>query len=368
MINTGVLYTLENDKMKEVSFQQLIAKLDNQEVIETQDIDKLFNPTNYLISPFNSTEEFIAGNYFLTDQQEDIKNKVVKEISSHTKRYISITGAAGTGKTLLTYDIAKYAIKEGYKVLILHCAQLNKGQILLRNKYGWNIYQAKDGIRKNINDYDVVIVDETQRAYPRQYDAITKGVEASDALCIFSYDKSQCLSYDELRWNIADRINSLDSYTFKLNKKIRTNKEIATFIKCLLNSKLKAEGTLFPNVSVSFCNKHQNAKRVLECFYNKGWKVPNYTPGTYSTFRYEDYGVAEEDSTHAVIGQEYDNIVAVIDSDFYYDDKGKLQSLQGKCYSQRQMLFQILTRTRKKLHILVIDNPQVFEKCLEIIS
>lgn len=362
------LYQLVDNNIKKVSFQKLCGSITNQQLSDIPDIDSLFDPTNYLVSPFNSTEKFIKCEYFLTKQQEEIKRKVMDSMKSRNNKFLTITGTAGTGKTLLTYDIAKSAIANGYRVLILHCAQLNQGQILLRDKYGWNIFQAKDGIRKNFNNYNIIIVDEAQRAYPQQYDAITQGVEGSNSLCIFSFDSSQCLSYDELSWDISGKINSLDAYTFKLNKKIRTNKEIATFIKHLLNTRLKPKGVKFPNINVSFCTKQQSPQKILEYLHQKGWKVPKYTPGTYSTFRYEYYGITEEDSVHAVIGQEYDNIVAVIDNNFYYDNDDSLKSLKDKCYSQRQMLFQILTRTRKKLHILVIDNPMVFEKCLEILS
>ena len=40
-------------------------------------IDSLFDPSNYLVSPFNSTKEFVKNNYFLTDHQEEIKNNII---------------------------------------------------------------------------------------------------------------------------------------------------------------------------------------------------------------------------------------------------------------------------------------------------
>ena len=35
-----------------------------------RDIDDLFDSTNYLISPFNKTKEFIDDKYFFNNQQE----------------------------------------------------------------------------------------------------------------------------------------------------------------------------------------------------------------------------------------------------------------------------------------------------------
>jgi hypothetical protein len=48
-----------------------------QEIISLDNIDKLFNPSNYLVSPFNSTDRFIKNEYFLTNQQENIKASIL---------------------------------------------------------------------------------------------------------------------------------------------------------------------------------------------------------------------------------------------------------------------------------------------------
>ena len=58
--------------------------------------------------------------------------------------------------------------------------------------------------------------------------------------------------------------------------------------------------------------------------HDHGWKVPQYTPGTITAFQYEEYQVVGEDSAHAIIGQEYDNVVAVIDECFCYNSEGRL--------------------------------------------
>lgn len=104
-------------------------------------------------------------------------------------------------------------------------------------------------------------------------------------------------------------------------------------------------------------------------YKSQGWKVPIYTPGIYSTFHYEKYRIQSE-STHQVIGQEFDDVVAVIDSHFYYDENGKLETpvKDNTIYSQQKMFYQIVTRTRKRLHILVINNPDIMTRLLEIIS
>ena len=89
----------------------------------------------------------------------------------------------------------------------------------------------------------------------------------------------------------------------------------------------------------------------------------------YRTFDYEDYNI-ESESANQVIGQEFDDVVAVIDSHFYYDENDKLatKGRADKVYSQRNMFYQIVTRTRKRLHILAIDNPDMMAHIIDIVS
>lgn len=366
--DTKDVYTLKNEHIIKTNIAELANCLKEQIIDNETDPDIAFNPAHYLVSPFNSTQKFINNGYFLTKQQEEIKKTVMEMIESGNIRHISITGKAGTGKTLLTYDIAKTAILRRKKVLILHCAQLNKGQQLLNNDYGWNIVQTRQGLLQNFNDYEVIIIDEAQRARSPQFSTFIEKINSSSAICIFSHDGNQCLNNYEIQQDISRQIIAFCDDKFTLTNKIRTNKEIADFIIRLFDSKSIHNVKDYPNVSISYCSNAIEAKSILTMLNKRGWKTPMYTPGTRSTFHYEEYGVPGEDSVHAVIGQEYDNVVGVIDSHFYYDDKSILQSRKDGYYSQRQMLFQILTRTRMKLHLLFLNNPEVFKRCIEIIS
>ena len=215
---------LDEDHLTSVSRDELYKEL-IKDCDEFDDINKLFNPSNYLISPFNSTKKFMEEEYFLTEHQEEIRTNVMKVVETSTTEFMALTGAAGTGKTLLTYDIAKELRNKGKRVLIVHCAQLNSGQSI----------------------------------------------------------------------------------------------------------------------------------------------IPKYTPGTHSTFCYEENGTVEEESAHAVIGQEFDKVVAIIDNSFRYDGDGKLIA-NNEYYSQRQMLYQILTRTRQRLYVIILNNEPMLKRCLEILK
>ncbi len=77
------------------------------------------------------------------------------------------------------------------------------------------------------------------------------------------------------------------------------------------------------------------------------------------------------DYPHGVIGQEFDKVVAVIDQFFYYDGNNNLSISnypQTPYYHPPKMLFQIMTRTRRKLCVVVINNNEIMERCLSILS
>lgn len=363
---TGVLYMLDNGNLTSVVVDNLCKNLikDSEEI---DDIDKLFNPSNYLISPFNSTKKFMEEEYFLTEHQEEIRTNIMRVVDTSTTEFMALTGAAGTGKTLLTYDIAKELMSKGQKVLIVHCAQLNEGQSLLINTYGWDICMAKEIGYKVLTEYDVIIVDEAQRIYQAQFNDIKVNAEERKMKCIFSFDEKQYLRNNEKSRNMSGQISAiLTRPIYKLTDKIRTNKEIASFIKPLFDCNEKINRLEYANIDLCYCTNRQEVISMSKYLQQKGWKIPRYTPGTLSTFSYEGYGIAEEESAHAVIGQEFDKVVAIIDNSFVYNGDGKLIA-NNKYYSQRQMLYQILTRTRQKLNIIILNNEPMLKRCLEIL-
>ena len=363
---TRKLYMLDEDHLTSVSRDELYKEL-IKDCDEFDDINKLFNPSNYLISPFNSTKKFMEEEYFLTEHQEEIRTNVMKVVETSTTEFMALTGAAGTGKTLLTYDIAKELRNKGKRVLIVHCAQLNSGQKILQNNYEWDICMAKTIKDTDLTQYDIIIVDEAQRIYQAQFNDIKVNAEKKKMKCIFSFDEKQYLHNSEKSRNMAEQISKiLTQPIYKLTDKIRTNKEIASFIKPLFNCNEKLSNLKYANIDLCYCSQKQEVILLSKHLQQKGWKIPRYTPGTHSTFCYEEYGTVEEESAHAVIGQEFDKVVAIIDNSFRYDGDGKLIA-NNEYYSQRQMLYQILTRTRQKLYVIILNNEPMLKRCLEIL-
>lgn len=361
-----------NEDLIEESFEELVKIIQNQKLKNVENIDSLFNPSNYLVSPFNSTEEFTSGKYFLTNHQEEIKKETLSKIKTNDASFISIIGRAGTGKTLLTYDIAKECLDQKLNVLIIHCGLLNEGHYRLRDEFGWDIIPAKNTYHKEISDYHLVIIDETQRVYPNQLNHIIKEVEKYKKNCIFSYDKQQCLRKTEINNDIEEQITKKTKpIKFQLTEKIRTNKEIASFIKCILDKGKEIDKVNKPNVELNYFNTYSEATNYMDILQKEGWKMINFTPSKGQNLPYDNLYIINEDNAHSVIGQEFDKVIAVVDSYFHYNKENKLSTRNYRnrpYYHPTKMLLQIMTRTRRKLNFIVINNPEILERCLKILN
>jgi len=363
-------YLNDSNILEEVDFIVLAKILYEQKVKNIENIDKLFNPSDYLVSPFNSTKKFIDDKYFLTQQQISIKSKIIDILKDKTKaNFFAVTGSAGTGKTLLTYDIAKEIISNGQKVLIIHCGYLNDGQTQLNTTYNWKIIHIKSYKKHDLSSYNLIIVDESQRMYIKQVEDIELKIKSINGNCIFSYDKVQTLSIQEEKNNIGQKIEDISSIDLnKLSEKIRTNKEIARFIKMLFNKKRNIPLASKDNIEISYFDNDIDAKEFLSVLETKGWKVIRFTPSQYNNEVHNKHSLYTSETSHGIIGQEFDSVVVTIDKCFFYNDEGKLQYRCQSYYHPVKMLFQNLTRTRKKLHIVIVDNNEILNRCLSVLK
>ena len=367
--DVATLYFLQDDKsLIKVDLGHLRGVLASQEINCDEVVDDLFNPSDYLVSPFNSTQKFLRDEYFLTHQQEEIRNQILRYLAGPKKvRFISVIGSAGTGKTLLVYDISKQFTKMTKSHLVIHCGQLNEGQVELRT-CGWDIIPIKSYSSYDLAKYDLIIVDESQRIYPSQLKDIIAKVEASGGSCIFSYDKLQTLANWEERSNIDDAINSIKNLVVhKLSEKIRTNKEIANFIRVLFNNKRNLPLSNTNNIEISYFNSLEDARGYLSTLDECGWEVLRFTPSQYGNEHHEKYCAVTKKTSHRVIGQEFDSVAVTIDQYFSYNGNGDLYYKGDAYYNMTKMLFQNITRARKRLNIIIIDNQEVLRRCVSVL-
>lgn len=364
------VYTLKGDNtLGIIDVNGLKTLLSGQKLDEIKNIDDLFNPSDYLVSPFNSTSRFLSDQYFLTNQQEDVKEQILRSLKLHkSANFISIIGGAGTGKTLLVYDIAKDLRANKNKLLIIHCGYLNEGQEELK-KIGWEIIMIKSYAHYNLSSYDLIIIDEAQRIYPNQLKEIVEAITITKGNCLFSYDKLQTLAKWEETSDTDGEINKINQLTtYKLSEKIRTNKEIATFIKMLFNNKRNLDLPNKGNIEINYFKNIKDARRYLSSLDRNEWEVLRFTPSQYHNEHHKQYSDISEKTSHKVIGQEFDGVAVTIDKFFSYGGSGELTYLGEAYYYPVKMLFQNITRARKRINLVIIDNEVLLNRCISILQ
>ncbi len=338
-----------------------------------ENLESLFQANSYLISPLNSYQKFMYGDYFLTNQQHDIKKKIVDLILLNDKEYVlGITGKAGTGKTLLLYDIIKEIAERGENCCLIHSGILCDGHRILSAKWdNVTIFSAKelngDGV-ENLKRYQFIFVDESQRIYSSTFEKIIKEVISESKTVIFAYDYAQSLSITEEERNIPAKLQKIDGFTeYTLSNKIRTSKEIASFTRTMMNLNNRARGYMdYSDIDVLFANNIEEAKRLINLYDEKGYIFISYTQSMYYRNSIDLY--PNNYDTHHVIGQEYDKVMIMMDKNFRYD---KERRIQGKEHPNPDLLFykllyQGISRAREKLCVLIVENYKLFSDILNI--
>lgn len=331
-------------------------------------IDDLFRVSEFLISPLNTPDKFINGEYFLTLQQEEIKKKILADIKSSSEYgFYSLTGKPGTGKTLLLYDIAR-ELSLVDKTLVIHCGILSDGQYRLNEAFeNFRVIAVKNNI-EIIDKYRFVLIDESHRIYTDQFEFVCEHIKKNKKVCIFSSDPEQILAASEQRNEIVQKINALPLLgNYELSKKIRTNKELATFIISVRNLNKKATVPMnHKNVSLNYANSESEACRIIEYYRKQGYTFINYSKSNYRQSPYAQY--KEDFDTHHVIGQEFDNVLMLLDKSFFYNEKGILQGVEhpNPDYLYPNLFYQGITRVREKIALLIVEAPTLLENISSI--
>ncbi|MBR3169613.1 MAG: AAA family ATPase, partial [Lachnospiraceae bacterium] len=304
--------TYENG-LRYSSFEEIISRIG--ENYRESGIEELFDPCFYLVSPINTPDRFLEKEYFLNNQQTSIRKSIME--ADPERRLFGIRGSAGTGKTLLLYDIA-FAYGETRPTCIVHSGILSEGhQYLKEHADRVDLLPAKTVDRQTLEKYEVICVDETQRLYASVLDAILEVAEQGAKRCVFAYDFSQALSKSEIRRNNPERLNRIEGFEeFRLKDRVRTNNEINSFIRNMLRLYDRPKRKmLYEDVDVLCANDTHEADLILRLYMSRGYQLITLfpanvnedgsavTPGEFDATNYED-----ATSSREVIGQEDDKV------------------------------------------------------------
>lgn len=368
----------ENGSADQITIDRLLKVIEEQETnVKQVDYDYYFDPKNYMVSPFNNTEKFIKGEYLLTSHQENIKRDIQKD----KHKAFMIEGSAGTGKSLILYDVAKYltANTSFEEVIIVHCGGLNEGHRRLISK-GLNIIPAKDVINYlNTDKIKYILIDEAQRFYVYQFEFVIKLAAEKNICLIFSLDKNQDFFKKDngikRREQILEFTKKQKGKNYKLSKKIRSNNEIIKTIEKIYrnsnedNHSIKNENN---NVSITYIDDINSLHTFSNYLSLKSYMILGYTPSRYALDIFDIFNEFPWRLPQNVIGQEFDNVAVIINDSFFYhqtrNGSYELKVKDGSYYSGEKMLYQNMSRAVSNLKIIVVNNPSLYKRITSLFS
>ncbi|MCT6922721.1 AAA family ATPase [Metasolibacillus sp.] len=350
--STKTLYQLKDDKLIKVSFLHLLKVLENQQIRLLTNIDDVFDPINYLVSPFELPHAFINGEYFLTSPQMTFKREILDLVEHNTS--VVIDGAPGTGKTLLTYDLVKTWRKAGKRVVLVHGNVLNKGQRILNEQYGWTI-QTVDVM--SLANVDIVVIDEAQKLSYEQLQRIRAELLESKIPAVFSLDAGYYLFGEGHRIDVRGYIEKhFATKIYELKMVMRYNKEMQSFVHQLFDQRLVIEKQHFPNISVHYFSTEAAFTQHIEECKRTNWLVV-------------DCYHFERPTTRDILGHEFNRVCVIIDNHFTYKANGRLSAAKKSAtIDPLQVLYHTIIRTRKKLQLVIVDNVTILQAIINLLK
>ena len=399
ILNTNTVYRLDdNNRLIQSEFVSVVADMKKFKKCMKNNIESLFKAKDYLISPVNSPERFARHQYFLTNQQEAMSRKLLSGLlKDDDKRYYSVKGEAGTGKTLLLYDTVRKLPVDAGKCVIHFGRRTPNIDILEKAIPSTDIITSRDLTDgAMLKGYDYILVDETQRLHDDQFEWIvdsacsnneagslgslsasnkvgSMNVASDDSRSsvrntpkvVMFYDCEQVLSRHEQQRAMDKRIEELADENYFLSDRIRTNPELSAFIRNMFDLNKRARGYKYDCVTICYANSINEFKRLKAYYKAKQYIFIDYEKSYRNVNnRYK----SRKFNTYKVIGKEFDKVLTVIDSKFKYNEYGELCADYDGDNDDilEKYFYQVVTRARDQLCIIVLNNEDIFRRLLDI--
>ena len=415
VMDTDTLYHMnERGYLRPCSFDDLVNVLKRPSLVDclTDGIDRFFRASDYLISPVAVPEKFLQGQYFLTNQQFDFRRKILDCLQAETCPVIGISGAAGTGKTLLLFDLAMQLSRKN-PILLIHSGPLRRGHLLiderLRNvtirsgspaypsgecsgndaarsdslaclpgEYPGNGAARSDSLaclpderRQNaaepsgslpdsqewLSAYTCLLIDEADCLLPDVLDRFLAEAAAKQIPVILTFDPHHLLSgqqEEETGASASDRISESCDLLLAFSGNIRINRPVYSFLRTLLYLKNHAGKPDYSCIDVLFSPESADLSSLISYYREKG-----YTPIGVSS------GTIENHAADTVIAQEYSKVLMVLDDNYYYDETLHLRAGKEE-EAALKLVYEGLSRTRENLCLIISGNLPLFSRILDI--
>ena len=319
-------------------------------------IDRFFRSRDYLISPVASPEKFLQGQYFLTNQQFDFRRRILQHLKETAHPVISVTGIAGTGKTLLLFDLAMLLSRKN-RVLLLHSGPLRHGHEVIDTRLkNVDIFSAdKPASVIALSGYRYLFVDEADHLEPSLLNALLQEAEKEGIPVILAYDPHSLLN--EMQPSVeddpetSDRIRRSCTLTLAFSGHIRINRPVYSFLRTILNLKDRPGRPDFSCIDLLYANNHTELQLMTDYYKHLDYELIRSSAG-----------LPEQDM---LIAQEYEKVLFVMDDRYYYNDNHRL-CVRGDDESPIRILYEALSRTRESLCLIVMKNESLFQTLLAV--
>lgn len=362
VMQTNTLYSY-NDKghlrvCEAGELAEILCRPAFQSYVE-KDLDLYFRAADYLIAPAAMPEKFLQGNYFLTNQQAEFRRRILAELKDAQDEektpLITVTGSAGTGKTLLLFDLAM-AISRRRKVLLLIAGRMQEGHRIINERLR-NVSICPAQAFDTSQECDYLLVDEANRINESVMDRIIAYIDQNKTPCIMAYDPRQLLDPEETVAEVDERIRELSTMPLEFTGNIRINRPVYSFLRTLFRAKERPARVDYSCIDILFAGDRIDADAILTYYRDRGYKLITLPGG----FRGQKGLSAEE-----IVGLEFESVVMAIDTRFYYNEEHHLKAHGEDAEEALRLLYEGISRTREKLCLLVLENEALFAQILSI--
>ena len=220
----------------------------------------------------------------------------------------------------------------------------------------------------------------SHRIEKEQFEELVSIARSRKLPVVISYDSEDAICPSERRWDLPSLIKTVPEFiTYKLTNRIRMNVELSSFINSVMNCIKFHHRSSYPSVSLAFAEDEETARRILANYMHEGYvfisngALKNVSKGDepYKDESHKTEFCESDGEIHATAATclEFENVVMVIDSNYYYNEEGYLVSKyrEGGQYLVRH-LFHGMNRAKYKLAVVVLENEEVFEELLNIVQ
>ena len=322
VMQTNTLYSY-NDKghlrvCEAGELAEILCRPAFQSYVE-KDLDLYFRAADYLIAPAAMPEKFLQGNYFLTNQQAEFRRRILAELKDAQDEektpLITVTGSAGTGKTLLLFDLAM-AISRRRKVLLLIAGRMQEGHRIINERLR-NVSICPAQAFDTSQECDYLLVDEANRIHESVMDRIIAYIDQNKTPCIMAYDPRQLLDPEETVAEVDERIGELSTMPLEFTGNIRINRPVYSFLRTLFRAKERPARVDYSCIDILFAGDRIDADAILTYYRDRGYKLITLPGG----FRGQKGLSAEE-----IVGLEFESVVMAVDTRFYYNEEHHLKA------------------------------------------